>query len=288
MIRWLIQTVVSHPDLTAGRPPAGLLIAAESAHFATLLTPQRRRDWLVGRWTAKRLVQNQIATMRGFCPALASFAIGYDAQGAPCITSDEAAHTGLPLTLTISHSQGYALCAITATLRGEIGLGVDIELVDEKTAPMLDEFFTPAERANLDATPAHLRPTLATATWSIKEAMFKAIPSTARTNPCDVECLVRPSYHLSKLRFEELLGHVTPQGSLSPTVPERCLRHDSSRLNFHTSTYLGWTPLLVKLSSTLRCHAPVGPLRGWWRVQPNTLRPGTHFVMTLAAFGTNL
>jgi 4'-phosphopantetheinyl transferase len=246
MIRWLIQTVVSHPDLTAGRPPAGLLTPAESAHFATLLAPHRRRDWLVGRWTAKLLTQKQIAATHGFCLALGSFAIRYDMDGAPCVTGNNAALHSISLALSISHSHGYALCAIAETQRGEVRLGVDIELVDAETAPMLAEFFTPAEEANLNAAPAHLRITLATATWSIKEAIRKAMPTPLRINPCDIESLVRP-----------------------PSITH-------------------WTPLLAKVSPGLRAHAPVGPLRAWWRVQPNVLRPGTHFVMTLAAFGVDL
>jgi phosphopantetheinyl transferase len=46
-----------------------------------------------------------------------------------------------------------------------------------------------------------------------------------------------------------------------------------------------WTPLRVILAPCLRSHVP---LRVWWRVVDNRLRPGTNFVLTIAAYGMNL
>lgn len=253
MIRWLVQTIVDHTDLAAGRPPAGLLAPQEVAEYETYLSPRRRRDWLLGRWTAKQLVQTHIAATRGFCPTPDSFTIAYEPSGAPTITSlqpalyDTSDNERVPLSLSISHSNGYAFCAVSQNGWRDGRIGADIELVASRPSSFADDFFTEAEQANLDAAPCEWRDSLMTATWSIKEAALKAAHIGLRADPRDVECLLRP---------------VRPRS---------------------------WTPVRVQLQPNLRGQAGVpGPLRVWWRVVDNRLRPGTHFVLTIAAFGTNL
>src|SRR4051812_27323042 len=114
MIRWLVQTTVDDPDLAAGRPAAGLLTSAEWEQYGRSLSPRRRRDWLLGRWTAKRLIQTHVAATDGFSPPFDSFSIENEAGGAPYVTSRYPALRGhckderVPLALTISHSHGYA------------------------------------------------------------------------------------------------------------------------------------------------------------------------------------
>src|SRR5690606_24625333 len=113
MIRWLIQTTADHPDLAAGRAPAGLLTAEEATHYQAYTSPRRRRDWLLGRWTAKQLVQHHLMLSLGFRPACDSFMVAQTPSGAPIITSHSPTHSPvLPLALSISHSQGYAFCAL--------------------------------------------------------------------------------------------------------------------------------------------------------------------------------
>ena len=52
MINWLIQSQSAIPAELAT-----WLCAAEMAEYAALPTEPRRRAWLAGRWTAKRLIQ---------------------------------------------------------------------------------------------------------------------------------------------------------------------------------------------------------------------------------------
>jgi 4'-phosphopantetheinyl transferase len=259
MIRWLIQSVVDHPDLAAGRPPAGLLTQAESTQFGSLLSPQRRRDWLLGRWTAKRLIQTHIAATHGFCPPLGSFAIEQEPSGAPYAAESHThfAPCRMPFALSISHSHGYAFCALCAHDTGQARLGVDIELVEPRTEEFAQEFFTAREQMNTSVgvllvgtrsevvMPSYERDLLMTATWSAKEAVLKATHVGLRIDPRSIECLPRPG----------------------------CPRH--------------WTPLQVKLATKLQPEE-VGPLRVWWRVLENRLRPGTSFVLVIAAYRASL
>jgi 4'-phosphopantetheinyl transferase len=221
--------------------------------YSGYLSPRRRRDWLLGRWTAKRLIQKHIAATNGFCPALDSFRIEADGSGAPILASQHPALCGthtdgrVPLALSISHSSGYAFCALCDDARGQVRLGVDIEFVEPRHASFAQEFFTPAEQASLHAAPAALRDLLTTATWSAKEAALKATRLGLRADPRSGECLLRPA---------------TP-------------RH--------------WTPLRVAMQPATQVQAgAIGPLAAWWRTIDNRLLPGTTFVLTLAAYGVRL
>lgn len=240
MIHWLIQTVVDHPDLSALRPPPGLLTRTEAAHYATLHNPQRRRDWLLGRWTAKHLGQQAVRATQGYTPALDSFHISYDALGAPYIQMRD---TRLPVA--ISHSHGYAFCALAADTTRPTRIGVDIELVEPRPADFAQTFLTATEQARLTAALPEERDRLTTALWSAKEAIFKARGHGLTVDPRQVEC------------------------TLYPARP----RH--------------WTRLRADLNPTLRAAMPC-PLRVWWRVIDNRLRPDTHFVLTIAAYGLAL
>ena len=240
MIRWLVQTVADHPDLAENRPPSGLLTRAELTRYAAFLSPRRRRDWLLGRWTAKRLIQAHIAATDGFTPTLDSFSITYLPSGAPAIEQ-------VPLALAISHSHGYAFCALSKNHLGHVQIGSDIELVESQPVDFIEEFFTPAEAAHVNAAPPVLRDVLITTTWSVKEATLKASHLGLRVDPRSVECIV---------------PHARP-------------RH--------------WMPLRVTIQCEARAQSgTVGPLRVWWRVIDNRLRPGTTFVLTLAAYGATL
>lgn len=253
MIRWLVQTVVDHPDLTATRPPAGLLTPVEREHFEGYLSPRRRRDWLLGRWTAKRLVQTHVAATDGFSPGLNTFTIENEVNGAPFVASyNSSVWRGysdgrLPLVLAISHSHGYAFCAICSDDSGEVRLGVDIELVEHRQGGFVEEFFTIPEQKILDTTNPDRRDFLITATWSIKEAVLKATHLGLRADLRSVECVV------------------------------------------HSVPFSHWTPRRVIIQSGVRAESGVdGPLTAWYRVIENRLRPGNWFVLTIAAYNALL
>jgi 4'-phosphopantetheinyl transferase len=253
MIRWLIQTTVNHPDLSAGRPPAELLTAAELGQVHGYLSPRRRRDWLLGRWTAKRLVQMHIAAKDCFCPALNSFTIEYEPSGAPYIASQYPALRGapnegrIPLALSISHNNGYAFCALAANETGQVRIGADIELVEPRPDGFTQEFFTCAEQARINSAPSVLSAMLTTATWSAKESVLKAAHLGLSADPRSVECL------------------------LHPTLPR------------------SWTRLNVEMQPAIQTRSgAVGPIAAWWRVIDNRLRPNTSFILSVASYGIRI
>ena len=65
VIQWLIQNTAAHPSLADAEAPPGMLSAEETAIFAGFKVFKRRQDWLLGRWTAKHLLQEMIFQKSG-------------------------------------------------------------------------------------------------------------------------------------------------------------------------------------------------------------------------------
>ncbi|MBX7235635.1 MAG: 4'-phosphopantetheinyl transferase superfamily protein [Caldilineales bacterium] len=65
MLLHLLQTLAASPTLAEGIAPPGLLHPTEQAHLDAFRVVKRRRDWLLGRWTAKHLVQQYLMQIQG-------------------------------------------------------------------------------------------------------------------------------------------------------------------------------------------------------------------------------
>ena len=88
MIDWLIQSTTGHPALARGIAPAGLLSEQEQLRLIELKTIKRRSDWLIGRWTAKHLIQSYIERQNGVQPLMNTLTVVNDPAGAPRIIAD--------------------------------------------------------------------------------------------------------------------------------------------------------------------------------------------------------
>jgi 4'-phosphopantetheinyl transferase len=154
------------------------LSAEEQGRAAALRTDKRRRDWLLGRWTAKRLVQSVF----GEHLALAHIEIGNAADGAPF-----ARLAGGLIPITLSHCDDYAVCAYEPPGSVPPALGADIERIAPRSQAFVSDYFTPREIALIGRVTAELRDTVVTATWSGKEAALKALHTGLRADTRAVE-----------------------------------------------------------------------------------------------------
>jgi 4'-phosphopantetheinyl transferase len=167
------------------------LSPAEREALAGLRFPKRRREWLLGRWTAKHLLKRA-------CPEyaslpLAKITVGNDPDGAPYLAI---ANQGrLSHSLSISHRHNRAFCAIlappTAPPPAEAAIdaktpsvpllgmantvGADIEQVYPRDPAFVRDYFTSGEAERVWAAPEALRNTLVTVLWSAKEAVLKVL-----------------------------------------------------------------------------------------------------------------
>ena len=268
MIHWLIQSLDDCPDALHANAPLDWLTDEERRLPAGFTLFEVGRDWLLGRWTAKCLVQSVLRETTGQEWLLEQIAIAADADGAPYASTHaqptEREGTGhsdltsvakvaqrLPLSLSISHSHGMAFCAIVretdehddlrnpiddsrrtdgagagAQRAGQFTVGADIETIEQRAASFVADFFTLAEQERINSAPAHLRDTLATAIWSAKEAVLKALREGLRIDTRRVTCRVD-------------MGQVAPEE---------------------------WTPFVVEMDEQLRADFP-GSWSAWWRVQ---------------------
>lgn len=133
---------------------------------------QRRGDFLLGRWTAKRLLATVLPGA-----GLAAIAIRAAADGAPEAVLDGAP---LPFSVSLSHRAGRALAAV-----GDAGaaLGADLELVEPRSALLVADFFTAGEAAAVAACPPAGRDRAIALIWSAKESALKARRTGLREDP---------------------------------------------------------------------------------------------------------
>jgi 4'-phosphopantetheinyl transferase len=295
VIAWLVQTTGAHAGLAEGIPPPGLLSPAERERFASLRTAKRRRDWLLGRWTAKRLLQDSFVGRDGEPLPLDAFTVASAADGAPELILD----FGLPIldwargspepnpkskigypagvnlkciSLSISHSNDRALCAVAPGAAA----GCDIERIEPRPPLFAQDYFTAAELELLEGAPPALRDTLVAAIWSAKEATLKALRLGLTVDTRAVTCVLHPPPHPpapSPTGGEEGVISPSPQtaegGIISPSPPVGDKRSAVGGL------VGGWGGVeITPHGALLGCKAPA--LRGWWRVEDG-------YVLTLAA-----
>jgi 4'-phosphopantetheinyl transferase len=181
MIHWLIQTTEDVPQ------DFGWLGAAELERCSALKTEKRRADWLLGRWTAKNLVQSVVGTAL----PLEAISIIKRADGSPAIYLGQQ-----PMfSVSISHSRGVGFCALTKGGR----LGADIEAVEPRIPVFIEDYFAAPEQMLVER--AADRDLLVTAIWSAKEAVLKAQRLGLTVDTRTVLCLIEAGQGLDWTSF---------------------------------------------------------------------------------------
>jgi 4'-phosphopantetheinyl transferase len=159
--------------LPAWREPFSWLTPFERARLARFRVPKRRTEWLLGRFTAKRLVQDAAQEVLGRALSPETFEIASEDSGAPFVR--DVTGERLPVSITVSHARGTAFCALLPAARGEGAIGGDLEWIEPRSRAFVSVFFTPAEAAAWEESPPADRPLLANAIWSAKESVLKAL-----------------------------------------------------------------------------------------------------------------
>ena len=169
---------------------------------------KRRGEWRLGRWTAKRAVAAALGIDAGEIEILAAV------NGVP------EAWTGgarAPVSLSLSHSAGRALCCVA---REKIALGCDLERIEPRSASFASDYLTSEElyalsgprlpEADRRGAPSGIDQTVAiNLYWSAKESALKALGEGLRldTRSLYVEADARegacaPSWHALRVNHE--------------------------------------------------------------------------------------
>jgi 4'-phosphopantetheinyl transferase len=150
------------------------LSTAERSVLAGLRFDKRRRDWRLGRYTAKQALSQGWYRVcgRSAPPELPILAA---ADGAPEIRS----HTVPCPSFSLSHSGDRGLCVIATP---GTRVGCDLERVEPRAGAFLEDFFAPEEQARVAALPAEHRDLAVTLTWSAKESALKLLRTGLRVD----------------------------------------------------------------------------------------------------------
>ncbi len=129
---------------------------------------KRRADWRLGRWTAKRAIVACLNWPR-HPRILARIEIVASPSGAP---EARLPHLATPVTISLSHRAGIAVCAVATA---GVKLGCDLEMIEHRSPAFVADYFTPLEQSLISrATPTE-QPALVTLLWSAKESVLKAL-----------------------------------------------------------------------------------------------------------------
>ena len=161
------------------------LSVAEREQSAAMRIAKRRGDWLLGRWTAKRIVGIRL----GLPPTLAFLArieLRAASSGAPILFID-----GRPaaFSVSLSHSSGRSVCAVASD---QALLGCDLEVVETRSDAFLSDYFTEQEQALVREVPEPERWVRLALLWSAKESALKALQLGLRADTRAVSVCLGP------------------------------------------------------------------------------------------------
>lgn len=159
---WLLECAESQMP-----PTLSWLSDSEMAILRSYQRPKRRRDWLLGRWTAKQLVARHFAP--GDMHLLSGFSILPDQAGIPVVFKGT---RRVDLSLSLSHRDGRALSVIASD---HIQIGCDLEKNESRSRAFVETFFTDSEIAQIDHFEKNRWPAAATLIWSAKESVLKLL-----------------------------------------------------------------------------------------------------------------
>ena len=129
---------------------------------------KRRKDWLLGRWTAKRLIQSVSAKEDDLSND--QICIKNETSGAPyaMINGEQ-----MSASLSISHRGNLASTAICTD--PDISIGIDLEEIESKSRGFIEDYFTTPESEYVFALPQMQQALAASLLWSGREAILKAL-----------------------------------------------------------------------------------------------------------------
>lgn len=168
-IRWTLLPASALPPGDAWLGPE------EQKVLAGLRFPNRRSDWRLGRFVAKR--------------AVSSFASIDDTSRIQILAAEDGAPEAwidgrrAELGISISHREGLAACVVS----DDAALGCDLEAVEARSSRFVNDFFTEQERIAVEATADAHRNRHVALTWSAKESALKVLRVGLRRDTRSVE-----------------------------------------------------------------------------------------------------
>jgi len=197
---WLSQGMADAPA------DDGWLSPREDAYLRTLRFPKRRREFRLGRWTAKLAIARALGRAAS-PPDLRGIVIDRAPDGAPLPLVDGRA-AGVYLTMTDRADQAVCLVGPPG-----VRLGCDLELVEPRSRGFVEDYFTEAEQRLLAQASGDRLFLLANLVWCGKESALKVLRTGLRRETRSVEVALPPGEEVrgwSPLRVTTREGAVFP------------------------------------------------------------------------------
>jgi 4'-phosphopantetheinyl transferase EntD len=168
-IERLCQEHLDLEKLSPSRELPSWLTERELDELSRWRAPGRRRDWLLGRYVAKRALIHWLEEPTLGMPDIQVLSRSSDrSKGiAPQVTIRHVPHS---IGFSLSHANGVVAVAFTPALHCQ--LGIDLVSPQSLSGSFLRTWFTPAEQQALSEG-NELEPLRY---WAAKEAAFKAFP----------------------------------------------------------------------------------------------------------------
>jgi 4'-phosphopantetheinyl transferase len=145
----------------------------ETTRLSSLRFIKRRADWRLGRWTAKQALA--VCLNLGWdAHALASIEIRPMLSGAPEVFVN---HARAPVSISLSHREGRAICAIA---RRDLKVGCDLETIETHSDAFIADYFTAEEQEMIASSSSHELDRNVSLLWSAKESALKTLQEGLR------------------------------------------------------------------------------------------------------------
>ena len=238
-ILWLQQQQEDVPQNNDWLSPGELSV------LDRLVFLKRRKEWRLGRWTAKCAFALVYGIPRNN-DHLAEIEIRASVSGAPEVfVCDQLARA----TISISHSHGAAITAI-APIR--ITLGCDLEQIEHHTQVFVEDYFTHEEQILLASARPRDWALLTTLIWSAKESALKAMQLGLRADTRSVSIELVEGHPASWAAFkvicdqrETFHGWWRQQDCAIVTMVSGSASHEPVRLDLHEAESSNETAALV-------------------------------------------
>jgi 4'-phosphopantetheinyl transferase len=174
-MRWLVR---GEEQVPTGQE---WLTGVEAARAGSMRFTKRRNEYLVRRYAGKCAVAAAVGIPED-PPSLGRIGVLNRRTGAPYVEVD-----GQPLGLDISLTDraGWAVCLVGPDLGA---VGVDLEIVEPRSAGFVRDFLTPPEQAVVAGAPgADGHDAAANLIWSAKEGALKVLRTGLRADTRTVE-----------------------------------------------------------------------------------------------------
>lgn len=195
-IYWLVLNSAALPSVL------DWLSAIESEKYNVFRFAKRKREWLLGRWSAKTLLTKTYLHTR--ITHLSDLSILNDLKSAPY-----ASYAGQRLdgSLSITHRDHLAVAAFCA--EPTLSVGIDLEKIERKTQGFMEDYFTENEVSQVLALPQEEQALAASLLWSGREALLKAEGIGLRVDTRDFQLQI-PAVDVPRDRWQPLFIQQSP------------------------------------------------------------------------------